>query len=176
MAMELLGTDYLEEFYSHADAVRARRDHLEGVVATLPWIAVIDSFQHWLYTHPGHSLAERTAEWMSILDRFGGIVDWTGLEPFREVMWQRQPHLFGNPFYYIEYGIAQLGALQIWVNSRKNPAEAVRQYKDGLRLGGSRPLPELFAASGCRFDFTAGTIRPLMQRVQEELVRLGDGA
>jgi len=107
-----------------------------------------------------------------LLDRFGGNVDWTGYEDARTHLWHRQLHIFLSPLYYVEYGIAQLGALQVWANARRDRAKAVRDYLQALALGGSRPLPELFATAGCRFDFSAATIRPLMEMVREELSQL----
>ena len=106
------------------------------------------------------------------MDRFGGDVDWTGFERARGHLWHRQLHIFLYPFYYVEYGIAQLGALQIWANSRKDRAQALVQYHNGLRLGGARPLPELFSAAGCRFEFTAQTLRPLVALIREALAKL----
>ena len=172
MAMELLGNEFLEEFYAPTEADRARKTHLEGIINFFPWMATIDAFQHWIYTHPGHTRAARRAEWMSLMDRFGGGVDWTGHESARASLWHKQPHLFMNPFYYVEYGIAQLGALQVWANSHRDPMKALRDYQAGLALGGSRPLPELFAAAGCRFDFTAETVRPLVALTRSELAKL----
>ncbi|MBI3191307.1 MAG: M3 family oligoendopeptidase, partial [Pedosphaera parvula] len=172
MSMELLGNEFLEEFYSAGDADRARRTHLEGIVTIFPWIATVDAFQHWIYSHPGHSRAERTAAWLALMDRFGGDADWSGYEPARANLWHRQLHIFLHPFYYIEYGIAQLGALQVWANSRRDKALALESYQKALALGGSRPLPELFAAAGCRFEFTAGTFRPLVGLVRSELTGL----
>lgn len=177
MSMELLGNDHIEAFYSPADANRARLTHLEGVLSVLPWIATVDAFQHWIYRHPGHSREERRAAWTALMERFGGDVDWTGLEEARANLWHRQLHIFIHPFYYIEYGIAQLGALQLWVNSRSDAKKALEDYKHALSLGGSRPLPQLFEACGCRFDFSAATIAPLMQSVGEALETLaGQGA
>jgi oligoendopeptidase F len=172
MSMELLGGRYMEEFYPEPEVTRARRAHLEGVVATLCWVAIVDAFQHWLYTHPGHSRAERAAAWNALMDRFAGDVDWTGHEEARAYAWHKQLHIFVVPFYYIEYGIAQLGALQVWANSKRDPAQALTDYKQSLALGGSRPLPELFAAAGCRFQFDAATIRDLMGLVRSELQKL----
>jgi oligoendopeptidase F len=172
MSMELLGSEYLEEFYAPAEANRARRIHLEGIVKFFPWMASVDSFQHWIYTHPGHTRDERTAAWIGIMDRFGGAVDWSGYEKARANLWHRQLHIFLDPFYYVEYGIAQLGALQVWANSKRDKAGALQAYQRGLALGGSRPLPRLFEAAGCRFEFTAQTIRPLVRLVREELTRL----
>ena len=174
MSQELLTLPYLEEFFSTADAERARRELLEGVISMLPWIAQIDAFQHWVYLHPGHTSAERTKAWLDLDARFGGALDWSGIEGSRAHMWQRQLHLFGMPFYYIEYGIAQLGALQLWLASKKSEKDALAAYKRALTLGGSKPLPELFAAAGLRFDFGPATVQSLMDAVGAELDRLPD--
>ena len=174
MSQELLTLPYLEEFFSTADAERARRELLEGVISMLPWIAQIDAFQHWVYLNPGHSRAERTKAWLDLDARFGGALDWSGIEGSRAHMWQRQLHLFGMPFYYIEYGIAQLGALQLWLASKKSEKDALAAYKRALTLGGSKPLPELFAAAGLRFDFGPATVQSLMDAVGAELDRLPD--
>jgi oligoendopeptidase F len=107
-----------------------------------------------------------------VLDRFGGDIDWSGHEEARAHLWHRQLHIFLYPFYYIEYGIAQLGALQVWGNSKRDRAGALGQYKSALALGGSRPLPELFAAAGCKLQFDAATIKPLMELIRNELARL----
>jgi oligoendopeptidase F len=135
-------------------------------------MATVDAFQHWIYTHPGHTRADRAAAWLALMDRFGGAVDWSGYEKNRASLWQRQLHIFLYPFYYVEYGIAQLGALQVWANSKRDLARALRDYKTALALGGSRPLPDLFAAAGCRFDFSPQTIRPLIQLARTELATL----
>ncbi|MCE9592136.1 MAG: M3 family oligoendopeptidase [Planctomycetes bacterium] len=174
MSMELFGADHLGEFYPDpADALRAKRQHLEGVIRFFPWMATIDTFQHWLYTNPGHTREQRTAQWLAILDRFAtGAVDHTGLEPARRSMWHRQLHLFNYPFYYIEYGIAQLGALQLWSRFNRDAASALAGYRRALALGGTRPLPELFTAAGARFDFTRETLAPLMDEIGREMGRL----
>jgi oligoendopeptidase F len=172
MGMEMLAMPRLGEFYDAGDADRARRDHLEDVISMLPWIAQIDAFQHWLYTHPNHTREERTAAWLDLQRRFGGLADWSGLEPYRERLWQRQGHLFGVPFYYIEYGIAQLGALQLWQRSRDDRHEALAGYKRALALGGSRPLPELFESAGLRFDFGPETMGSLVEDVSASLEAL----
>jgi oligoendopeptidase F len=137
-----------------------------------PWIATVDAFQHWIYTHPGHSAAERQSAWLALMDRFGGDVDWSGCGKARANLWHRQLHIFLHPFYYVEYGIAQLGALQIWANSKRDKPGALRDYHASLALGGSRPLPELFAAAGCRFDFSRQTVKPLIELVRSELEKL----
>jgi oligoendopeptidase F len=172
MSMELLGNDFLEEFYRTPEASRARRTHLEGIMSILPWIATVDAFQHWVYTHPSHTRTEREAAWLDLMKRFGGDVDWRGYEAIRGRLWQRQLHIFIHAFYYIEYGIAQLGALQVWANSRRDKVQALQRYKSALKLGGSRPLPELFAAAGCRFEFSRSTMAPLVRLVREELAAL----
>jgi oligoendopeptidase F len=172
MSMELLGNEFLEEFYSSEDANRARRKHLEGILDIFPWIATVDAFQHWIYSHPGHTRAERTEAWLFLMKRFGGDIDWSGYEDVRANLWHRQLHIFLHPFYYVEYGIAQLGALQVWANSKKNKAAALGDYQKALSLGGSRPLPELFAAAGCKFDFSEATVKPLMELVRTELAKL----
>ena len=172
MSMELLGNEFIEEFYPAAEANRARKTHLEGIIGFFPWMATVDAFQHWIYTHPGHTRAERKAAYLKLMDRFGGDVDWSGCEAARAHSWQRQLHIFLHPFYYVEYGIAQLGALQVWANSKANKVKALNDYKKSLALGGSRPLPELFAAAGCKFQFDAATIKPLIQLANSELKKL----
>jgi oligoendopeptidase F len=171
MSMELLGNEFIEKFYQPGDARRARRDHLESIMGIFPWIATVDAFQHWIYSHPGHSRADRQKAWIELMDCFGGDVDWSGYEEARTNLWHRQLHIFIHPFYYVEYGIAQLGALQVWANSKKNKARALKQYHHALSLGGSRPLPELFKAAGCRFDFSRKTVKPLVNLVSAELAK-----
>ncbi len=172
MSMELLTHDFLDEFYSSDDANRAVREHLEGIVSILAWIATIDAFQHWIYTNPRHSKEERHQQWLDLGDRFGSNLDWTGFEEWRKVGWQRQLHLFSYPFYYIEYGIAQLGALQLWLQYRKNPQTALDNYAKSMRLGGSRPLPELFQAGEMSFDLGNSTVQGLIDAVRAQLDEL----
>jgi oligoendopeptidase F len=172
MTMELFGASHLDPFYTQENADRSNRKLLEGIVLILPWIATVDAFQHWIYTHPGHSHDDRRAAWRGLIERFGGIVDWSGLEEARDHSWHRQLHIFLYPFYYIEYGIAQLGALQIWKRSLTDRKGAVADYRKALALGGSRPLPELFEAAGIRFGFDEALIAPLMTTLGEQLERL----
>jgi oligoendopeptidase F len=172
MSMELLGNEFLEEFYPAAEANRARKTHLEGIIGFFPWMATVDAFQHWIYTHAGHPRAGRKAAYLQLMDRFGGDVDFSSYEEMRAHSWHRQLHIFLHPFYYVEYGIAQLGALQVWANSKADKAKALNDYKKSLALGGSRPLPELFAAAGCKFQFDAANIRPLIQLANSELGKL----
>lgn len=173
MSMELMGNPYLSVFYPDPkDAARSMIKHLENVISLLPWIATIDAFQHWVYTHPGHTRQERSDYWVSLRKKLGGLEDWTDFEEVRANLWHRQLHIFEVPFYYIEYGIAQLGALQIWRNVRKDKAEGVKLYKKGLAVGGSKPLPEIFEEAGIHFDFSLKMIQPLMDEVEKELDRL----
>jgi len=173
MAMELLGGEYLSEFYAPPDLKRSNREHLEGIIQILAWVANIDAFQHWLYEHPKHSSRERQQAWDELFERFGGkFIDWRGLEEIKKYLWHRQLHIFEVPFYYIEYGIAQLGALQVWRNARRDPKKALSDYKKGLSLGGCRPVRELYRAAGISFDFSEGIIKPLVEAVSEEWEKL----
>jgi oligoendopeptidase F len=172
MTMELFGLDYLDEFYSEEDLNRAKREQLESIITFLPWMARIDAFQHWIYTHPEQTREERSQAWLDLEERFDGRVDWTGFEDAKAAEWHRQLHIFKLPFYYIEYGIAQLGALQIWKNYLENPEKALQQYKKALSLGGSQPLPVLFETAGAKFDFSIENIQPLMDLLEEELAKL----
>lgn len=169
MSMELLSHPYWEVFYSVEDAKRARRQHLEGIVTLLCWIATVDAFQHWLYTHPDHTRAEREEAWTSLRNRFGGIVDWEGYEEALRVEWHKQLHIFLYPFYYIEYGIAQLGALGLWETSQRDEEVALAHYKRALSLGGSRPLPELFQAAGLEFGLGTGNISRAAAVLRDDL-------
>ncbi len=172
MGMEMLALDFQGEFYNAEELNRAKRAQLEGIVSLFPWVATIDAFQHWLYTHPKHTREERKGHWLELHDRFGGIADYSGYEDVLAWSWQRQLHLYEVPFYYVEYGIAKLGALQVWTNAMRDRATATRKYRQALALGGTRTLPELFAAAGARFDFSYETLAPLMDLVQRELAKL----
>jgi oligoendopeptidase F len=172
MSMELLALPHLDDYFGdESQADRARRHQLEGV-SVLAWIAIIDQFQHWIYTTPGHSRDDRTAKWNGLIERFHHELDWTGIEDARDAMWQRQLHLFHVPFYYIEYGIAQLGALQIYNNAKQDPQAALAAYRRALALGGTRPLPELFETADIKFDFGDATIKPLVDTVRDDLAKL----
>lgn len=170
MSMELLTHDGLKEFYSDDDRTRAITTHLQGIISSLVWIALIDKFQHWIYTHPGHSAEEREQTWVTLYTEFSSaVVDWSGYENFRAAMWQKQLHLFEVPFYYIEYGIAQLGALGVFRNFKKEPNQAVENYKNALKLGYTRPLPELYKTAGVPFDFSRAHVQELMDFVKSEM-------
>jgi oligoendopeptidase F len=174
MSMELFSMDHWELFFSDKnDLARAREHQLERVITIFPWIATIDKFQHWVYEHPQHTLEERKQKWMEILEEFSSkSVDWTGLEEFREFGWQKQLHLFEVPFYYIEYGIAQLGAIGLWMQYKNNKEKALSNYMQALTLGGTRTLPELYDAAGLKFDFSKEHIKELMSFVRGEMEKI----
>lgn len=173
MSMELLTQDEWQIFYDNDDEVnRAILSHLEGVVFLLPWIATIDAFQHWIYANPNHTREERTEYWLSLRDRFGSKMDWKDNEDFRELSWQQQGHLFGVPFYYIEYGIAQLGALQLWQTHRKSPEKALKDYENAMKLGNTKILPELFAAAELKLGFDEKHVDSLINEVKTAMVEV----
>ena len=165
MSMELLTQPGWDIFYEEGGANRARRAHLEGVIFLLPWIATIDSFQHWVYANPGHSREEREDAWIDIRQRFGSDMDWSNVDDFRGVSWQVQGHLYGAPFYYIEYGIAQLGSLQLWQTHRKDRGKALDDYANAMKLGNTKPLPELFSAADLRLGFSEEHLSPLIEEI-----------
>ncbi|MEY3541518.1 MAG: hypothetical protein RLZZ204_330 [Bacteroidota bacterium] len=171
MSMELFTMDHWETFFdSEEEMKRAKRHQLERVITIFPWIAIIDQFQHWVYEHPNHTLEEREENWMNILSKFTSTaIDHSGLEKFRSYGWQKQLHLFEVPFYYIEYGIAQLGAIGMWKKYKENPKKALDNYKHALSLGGTKTLPELYKAAGIDFDFSHKNISELMIFVKHEL-------
>ncbi len=174
MAMELFSMYHWDTFFDHPDDLRRAREHqLERTITIFPWIAIIDKFQHWVYENPQHTEAERTRRWMEILQEFSSpAIDYTGLDAYREIGWQRQLHLFEVPFYYIEYGIAQLGAIGLWMQYRQNPQQALDHYIQALRLGGTRTLPELYAAAGLKFDLSPAHIKTLMAFTAREMEEL----
>lgn len=171
MSMELFSMEHWEVFFSDAEQLkRAREYQLERVITIFPWIAIVDKFQHWIYEHPIHSNEERTTEWNKILTEFSDtVVDYSGLEIFRSNLWQKQLHLFEVPFYYIEYGIAQLGAIGMWKQFKLNKEEALNNYCNALSLGGTKTLPQLFETAGLKFDFSPNTIKELMDFVKQEM-------
>ncbi len=171
MSMELTTMEHWDEFYANEnDLRRAKKEQLESILKVLPWIATIDAFQHWIYTNPTHTTEERTAHWLTLTKRFGtGMVDYTGFESTLENSWHKQLHLFEVPFYYIEYGIAQLGALGVWKNYMKNNKQALEDYKNALALGYSESIPKIYETAGLKFDFSSNTVKELTAFVQEQL-------
>lgn len=171
MSMELLSYDGQDEFYPNkVDFNRAKEEHLEGIIKILPWIATIDKFQHWIYSNPSHTAQERKDYWFQLSKDFGtGMVDWSGYENIQAYTWQKQLHLYEVPFYYIEYGMAQLGALAVWRNYLNNKAKAIAQYKEALSLGYTKTIGEIYKTAGIEFNFTENYIKELMAFVKEEL-------
>jgi oligoendopeptidase F len=171
MSMELLTMEHWDEFYSNPeDLKRAKQEQLESILKILPWIAQIDEFQHWIYENPTHTAEERSNQWVAISKSYGtGLTDWSDYEDMQATSWQRQLHLFEVPFYYIEYGIAQLGALGVWKNSLSDTKEAVEKYKNALRLGYTRCIPEIYNEAGIRFDFSSNHLSELTSYIKERL-------
>lgn len=178
MSMELLAAPYLTEdrggFYTAPEAARARIEHLEGIITFLPYMAVVDAFQHWVYTHSEQALdpANCDAAWDKLWQRFIPEVDWSGYEDGRKTGWHRKPHIFGSPFYYIEYGMAQIGALQVWRNSLTDPAGALTAYRRALALGGTQTLPQLFNAIGAEFRFDTAMLQELVELIETTIENL----
>ncbi|MGZ3839961.1 MAG: M3 family oligoendopeptidase [Flavisolibacter sp.] len=174
MTMELFSMDYWDVFFEDPeDLKRAKQQQLERVLTIFPWIATVDKFQHWVYEHPRHSLEERTENWQRIFQEYTSVaLDVSGLEGYRKYAWQRQLHLFEVPFYYIEYGIAQLGAIGLWKQFKEDREKAISHYISALKLGGTRTLPELYAAAGLKFSFAPEYISELMLFVQQEMEKI----
>jgi oligoendopeptidase F len=174
MSMELMSMEHWDVFFKTDEELRrAKRQQLESVMDTLPWIAAIDKFQHWVYLHPNHSVEERYKEWRKIIGDFGSnVVNYQGLEDNLNRRWQVQLHLFEVPFYYIEYGFAQLGAIAVWRNYKKSPEKAVEDYKRALALGYTESIPTIYEAAGIKFDFSPAYIKELMAFVKAEYDKL----
>ncbi len=175
MSMELFSMEHWNIFFTdEKELQRAQLEEMERVISVLPWIATIDKYQHWLYTNPGHTIADREQAWLTILTEFScGITDWSGFEEYRTNFWQKQLHLFEVPFYYIEYGIAQLGAIAMWRQYRTNKQQALDNYMAALSLGYTKTLKELYATAGIKFDFSPAYVKELGQFVNERLGEMG---
>ncbi len=174
MSMELMSMEHWDVFFKDPkDLNRAKREHLESVLQTMPWVATIDLFQHTIYQKPVHTPEEREQMWKESFYPFSNsTTDWSGLENYRLTAWQKQLHLFEVPFYYIEYGMAQLGAIAVWRNYKKDPEKGYALYKQALALGYTKSIPEVYKAAGIKFDFSKAYIKELMDFVKEELSRL----
>jgi oligoendopeptidase F len=175
MSMELFTMEHWDVFFEdETELKRAKLDELERVISVLPWIATIDKFQHWIYTNPGHSVEDRENAWMKILAEFStGVVDYSGFEEYRKNFWQKQLHLFEVPFYYIEYGIAQLGAIAMWRQYRGNKEQALENYQKALSLGYTKTLKELYDTAGIKFDFSPAYVSELGNFVKDALAEMG---
>jgi len=175
MSMELITMDFWKQFYTEKDLVRAKKDQLETILSILPWIAQIDEFQHWIYENPRHTADERTQKWIELYDQYtNDLIDWSGYEHAKETAWQRQMHLFEVPFYYIEYGFAQLGAIGIWKNSLTDFTATIAQYKQALRLGYTQSISEIYTTAGVSFNFSQEYIYDIASFVRRELSLLDD--
>ena len=174
MSMELLSMEQWGRFYTDQnDLKRAKKEQLESIIKILPWIAQVDEFQHWLYENFEHTREERTEKWISLCIEYGtGLTDWTDYNDVLETSWQRQLHIFEVPFYYIEYGIAQLGALSVWKNSLEDKSLAIQQYKDALKLAYTKSIPEIYSTAGIKFNFTTEHIKNLADFVEDQLAEL----
>lgn len=175
MSMELISMDNWNVYFDNEeDLIRAKKEQLVDVLKTLPWVAVIDQFQHWIYTNPNHNAADRETAFKQIYNRFGaGFANWDDFEQQFGNLWQKQLHLFEVPFYYIEYAIAQLGAIAVWKNYKENPEKALNQYLDALALGYTKPMNEIYETAGIKFDFSANYVKELAEFVTKELDKLG---
>ncbi len=174
MSMELITMDHWDVYFENEeDLIRAKREQLVDVLKTLPWVAVIDQFQHWIYTNPDHNAADREEAFKQIYTRFGaGFTNWDGLDPEFGNLWQKQLHLFEVPFYYIEYAIAQLGAIAIYKNYKEQPETAIKNYLNALSLGYTRPINEIYEAAGIKFDFSVDYVKELSDFIKNELAQL----
>ena len=174
MSMELFSMDYWDSFFENENELRRAKEYqLERVITIFPWIATIDKFQHWVYENPSHTESQRGEAWTRILNEFSSTaIDFTGLDEYRRYGWQRQLHLYEVPFYYIEYGIAQLGAIGLWMQFKKNKEVALNNYMRALSLGGMKTLPQLFEAAGLKFDFSSSYVSELMFFVHSEMSKL----
>ncbi len=174
MSMELLTMDKWNEFYKDEIMLKqAKKEQLEGIITIFPWICIIDEFQHWLYEHYNHTASERETAFDNIILSYGeDIIDWSGYDDYRKILWQKQSHLFSSPFYYIEYAFAQLGALQVWKNYRENGDKAIDDYFKALSLGASESIPNTYKTAGIKFDFSEQTTGELMEFLFEEYKKL----
>jgi oligoendopeptidase F len=174
MSMELISMDHWDKFFDHSeDLIRAKKDQLKDVLKTLPWVAVVDQFQHWIYTNPDHTSEERAKAWTKIFEPFGNnFTDWSEHQYALENLWQKQLHIFEVPFYYIEYGIAQLGAIAVWKNYKNNPEKGLLNYLEALKLGYTKTIKEIYETAGIEFNFKASYVKELAEFVQKESKKL----
>ncbi len=174
MSMELISMEHWDVFFKNADDLkRAKKEQLDKSLNTLLWIAAVDKFQHWIYENPNHTVEERMNNWQIVINQFTSKeIDYTGLDDVRARGWQSQLHIFEVPFYYIEYGMAQLGAIAVWRNYKKNPEKALNQYEAALRLGYTKSIPEIYKTAGIEFNFSQAYVKELADFVKNELDKL----
>jgi oligoendopeptidase F len=168
MSMELLGRPFFQHVYKHEDLDRVKKEQLIKIVEFFPFMSMIDSFQHWVYTTEDNGREARGKKWQELNRRFQPYLDMSGMDEIEKTRWQYS-HIYTVPFYYIEYGIAQVGALQVWKNSLKDPQKAVDDYLAGLALGGSKPLPELFKAANISFAMDKNTLKELVSIIKDQV-------
>jgi len=174
MSMELISMEHWNLFFDEEEELkRAKREHLEQIIETLPWVATIDKFQHWIYENPDHTKEDRKAAWNEIFNTFSdNITDWSLLSENKDYLWQKQLHLYEVPFYYIEYGMAQLGAIAIWKNFKEDPHKGLEGYINALKLGYTKSIPQVYAAANIKFDFSKKYINQLISLVRDEMDKL----
>ncbi len=174
MSMELISMDQWGLFFEDEEELkRAKKEHLKKVIGVLPWIAAVDKFQHWLYENENNTAEERDEKWLNIISKFSSdVTDWSGLEKYRKQSWLKQLHIFEVPFYYIEYGFAQLGAIAVWKNYKQDPSLAIQKYKNALSLGNTATIPEIYEAAGVSFKFNESYVKELADFIIEEINQL----
>ena len=173
MSMELMSFDGLSYFYDEHNKKRAIRNHLKRIIGIMPWIALVDKFQHWIYLHPGQTAEERESKWQEMHGQFyGNVLDWKDYDELQKIFWHKQLHIFEVPFYYIEYGIAQLGAIGVWRNYKQDKQKAIQQYKEALALGYTKTLPEIYRTAGVAFHFDRAYVKELMQFIMDEISKV----
>jgi oligoendopeptidase F len=174
MSMELISMEHWDVFFENEeDLKRAKREQLEDIIETLPWVATIDKFQHWLYENPLHTSEERKLNWNKVFNEFADTVtDWSGLEEAKDYLWQKQLHLYEVPFYYIEYGMAQLGAVAVWRNFKNDPKKGLEGYINALKKGNLTTIPEIYKAANIKFDFSQAYIKELIDFVGVEMEKI----
>ena len=174
MSMELISMEHWGVFFENEnDLKRAKIEHLEDILEVLPWIATVDKFQHWIYENPTHTIAERQTRWVQTVGQFSdSVTSWNGFERFKQYTWQRQLHIYEVPFYYIEYGMAQLGAISVWRNYKQDAQKGLDGYMNALKLGYTTTIGKIYEAANVKFDFSKEYIAELMDFVKAELEKL----
>ena len=174
MSMELISMDHWDVYFDNPEELkRAKKDQLKDVLKTLPWVAVVDQFQHWIYTNPEHTSEQRAQAWKNIFEPFGNnFADWSEHSFALENLWQKQLHIFEVPFYYIEYAIAQLGAIAVWKNYKNDPETGLSKYMDALKLGYTKTIKEIYETAGIEFNFSATYVKELADFIKIELQKL----
>ena len=174
MSMELISMDHWDVYFENPEELkRAKKDQLKDVLKTLPWVAVVDQFQHWIYTNPEHTSEQRAQAWKNSIKPFGNnFAEWSEHEYALENLWQKQLHIFEVPFYYIEYAIAQLGAIAVWKNYKNDPETGLLKYLDALKLGYTKTIKEIYETAGIEFNFSAAYVKELADFIKSELQKL----